>query len=200
MGDSISVHYGPFVKERLEGRFDVQRMGEVLEALTNLDIPRGANIGDSDNALKIIRALCESNSMQGEILLLNCGLHDVKRSPGSEVRQVPIERYRENLREIARLMASQKTRLVWVRTTPADENVHNKIQKGFHRFSADVIAYNAAADEVMNAANVPMIDLHKFTLDLGLGPAVFSDHVHYPEATREKQAAFIAGFIEKWWR
>ena len=84
-------------------------------------------------------------------------------------------------------------RLVWIRTTPCDERVHNRPGMDFHRFAADCDAYNAAADAVMAAAGVPVIDLHTFTRNLG--PDLYCDHVHFHEQVREKQAAFIAGWV-----
>jgi hypothetical protein len=88
--------------------------------------------------------------------------------------------------------------LVWVRTTPCDEAVHNtRPGMTFHRFAADCAAYNAVADEVMAAAGVPTIDLHSFTASLG--GEVYCDHVHFHEAVREKQGAYIAGWVDAYW-
>ena len=67
---------------------------------------------------------------------------------------------------------------------------------GFHRFVADCAAYNAVADRIMNAAGVPVIDLFTFTRNLG--PELFCDHVHFHVNIREKQAAFIAGWLAGW--
>ena len=86
-----------------------------------------------------------------------------------------------------------RPRPVWVRTTSCDEAVHNKPGMAFHRFAADVAAYNKAADEIMKAAGLPMIDLHTFTLNLGKD--LYCDHVHFHENIREKQGAFIAGWL-----
>ena len=63
----------------------------------------------------------------------------------------------------------------------------------FHRFVADCLAYNDAADRVMAEAGVPSIDLFTFTRNLG--PDLYCDHVHFVEPIREKQAAFIAGWV-----
>jgi len=35
--------------------------------------------------------------------------------------------------------------LVWIRTTPCDETVHNYAGMAFHRFAADCEAYNGVA-------------------------------------------------------
>ena len=73
--------------------------------------------------------------------------------------------------------------MVWVRTTPCDEAVHNKPTSSFHRFAADGNAYNAAADTIMADAGIPMIDLHTFTVNLG--DDLYCDHVHFPVPIRE---------------
>ena len=74
---------------------------------------------------------------------------------------------RGNLRAIAAVAAEMRIPMVWVRTTPCDEKVHNRPGMAFHRFSADCAAYNGAAVRVMSGAGVPSIDLHAFTLNLG---------------------------------
>ena len=127
------------------------------------------------------------------MLLLNCGLHDVKTTPATGAKQVSLDAYRANLERIVAIVREMGPKLVWVRTTPADEKVHNAHMAAFHRFAADVVAYNAAADAVMSGAGVPMIDLHKFTMDQG--GELFCDHIHFVEPVRQKQAAFIAGWL-----
>ncbi len=61
----------------------------------------------------------------------------------------------------------------------------------FKRYNRDVIAYNHAAGRVMRQANVPIIDLYKFSMSLG--EDIYCDHVHFKEEIRRLQAAFIAG-------
>jgi hypothetical protein len=92
-------------------------------------------------------------------------------------------------------------RLVWARTTPVVDAIHNSRSDTFKRHAADVEAYNAVADRVMAAHGVPVIDLFTFTCNLGTD--VYIDHVHYNDSVRVQQAAFIAGRLyglvqEKW--
>lgn len=194
IGDSISIQYGPYLKRYLDGLMAYGRKEGEEEALLNLDRPQGANGGDST----MVRAFLESKAKAGwfdaDILLLNCGLHDIKTTPATGARQVTLERYRENLQAIAALTAKMgRPRLVWMRTTPCDEAVHNCRVKEFHRFAADCHAYNRVADEVMAAAQVPSIDLYTFTLNLG--PELYCDHVHFLDPIRQAQGAFLAGWL-----
>lgn len=196
IGDSISLHYGPYLKEYLKGMLGYSRKEGEEEAMLNLDNPQGANGGDSSMVLSFLKAKEASGGIDTDILLLNCGLHDIKTSPETGEKQIPIMRYRENLCEIVKIAARMKLRLVWVRTTPCDENIHNKKNMAFHRFSSDCSAYNDAADQIMTKAAVPTIDLYNFTLNLGT--ELYCDHVHFQEHIRQKQAAFIAGWLSSW--
>lgn len=187
LGDSISMDYGPHLERYLAGTMTYSRKSGDAEARLNLDRPQGANGGDSSMVLEFLR---KSPPLPADILLLNCGLHDIKTSPGTNQHQVPLDQYRSNLKQI--LMVKTPT-VVWVRTTPVDDATHNRPGMSFHRSRVDCDAYNAAADEIMRAANIPSIDLHTFTRNLGNN--LYRDHVHFPEAICQLQAAYIAGWL-----
>lgn len=193
VGDSISIHYGPYLQAYLTGVIAYARKEGEEEALLNLDLPQGANGGDSSMVLAFLKGKAVSGGIKTDWLLVNCGLHDIKTIPSTGTKQVSLEQYAKNLRAITEVVASMGLKLVWIRTTPCDEAVHNPLSPNFHRFAADNVAYNGVADQIMNAANVPMIDLYTFTKNLGAD--VYCDHVHFQVPVREKQAAFIAGWL-----
>lgn len=193
LGDSISIQYGPYLEQALQGTMAYTRKEDEEEALLDLDNAQGANGGDSSMVRAFLTAKVRTGGIDADFLLLNCGLHDIKADPVSLEKQTPIERYAENLQAILELVVETGLELIWVRTTPCDENVHNHEGMAFYRFSADNVAYNQAADTIMAAANVPSIDLHAFTLNLG--PDLYCDHVHFHEAIRQQQGAFIAGWL-----
>lgn len=184
IGDSISLHYGPFLQQFIRGVFSYARK----------EGPQGANGGDSSMVLAYLQTLAERPDFRPDLLLVNCGLHDIKTDPATGRKQVPLADYRKNIEEIVALCRRMEVRLVWIRTTPCDEAVHNR-RPGmpFHRFACDCLAYNAAADDIMAAAGVPEIDLFTFTVNLG--PDLYCDHVHFHTHIREKQAACIAGWL-----
>lgn len=197
VGDSISIQYGPYLKQYLAGMMDYARKEGEAEALLNLDNPQGANGGDSAMVLSFLRAMAKSGGIDADVLLVNCGLHDIRRNLTNGEAQVSIQEYENNLRSIISVARDMRIPLVWMRTTPCDEKVHNRPGRcPFHRFAADCLAYNAAADRVMNAAGIPCIDLYAFTSNLGAD--IYCDHVHFHNHVREKQAAFIAGWLAGW--
>lgn len=198
VGDSISIQYGPYLERFLSGVAVYDRKGDEpgqAKAEQNLDYPTGANGGDSGMVLAYLRARESTGGIAADWIVLNCGLHDLRRKPQTGQIQVPLDAYEKNLRAI--LKESEKMNLspVWVRTTPVIDMIHNARVKSqnFHRFAVDVEAFNAAADRVMAQAGVPIIDLHRFTA-LFI-PDGFVDHVHYTEPVREKQAAYLAGAL-----
>jgi lysophospholipase L1-like esterase len=197
VGDSISIQYGPHLRDLLQGAMTYSRKEGEEEARLNLDNPQGANGGDSSRVLSFLRARAAAGGIPADILLLNCGLHDIKTDPATGRKQVPLADYERNLRAILELRPRLVPAMAWIRTTPADERVHNaRPNMTFHRFAADVDAYNAAADAVMAAAGVPVIDLFSFTRNLG--PDLFCDHVHFTEPVRRLQATFLAGWLACW--
>ncbi len=195
IGDSITIQYGPYLDKYVAGRFAYARKTAEAEAQLNLPNPQGENGGDSSVVLAFLRGMVASGALAADLLLVNCGLHDIKTDPVSGRKQVGIDDYRHNLIEIVAVARRASQPLVWVRTTPCDEAIHNsRPEMTFHRFAGDCAAYNAAADAVMASAGVRTIDLHTFTASLG--PDLYCDHVHFYDHIREKQAAYIAGWLD----
>ena len=189
LGDSISIAYGPSLEQAVAGKLAYARKSGVDEALENLDVPQGANAGDS----RMLRAFVEHRftdpAFRPDILLVNCGLHDIKMHETGI--QITLLEFKENVAAVARLAQQHNVQMIWVRITPVDDEIHNvTYPTTFKRYSADVAAYNEVADEIMMELDIPIIDLHGFTAMLG--DDVFADHVHYKPEIFAKQGAWIA--------
>ena len=196
IGDSISIQYGPFLKKYLQGKVQFERKVDDGSAEKNLDIPTGANGGDSRMVLEYLRTKVQDPQFTPDYLLLNCGLHDIKRNYESNKIQVSKDEYRKNLEAIFQLLKDKQIQLIWMKTTPVVDSIHNAKQKWFKRYSADLEVYNKIADEICAKENIPEIDLYDFTKKLGVDQ--FADHVHYKEHARDLQAAYISGFLESY--
>ena len=193
LGDSISIHYGVALEKLCAGVFAYSRKtGE--EGFDDSDFPQGNNGGDSSMVRRFARWMSDNGRLSFDYVLLNCGLHDIKLSDRGH--QVKLADYRKNLYEILDIFYTNGCKAIWVRTTPVFDEVHNKRpERTFSRYTEDVKAYNAVADEVMRRSCVPVIDLFGFTLPYL--PEGYIDHVHFVEELREKQAAYIFGEIRK---
>lgn len=196
LGDSISMHYGPFLATQLKGICSYERkVAPVGGETADLDEGKGANGGDSSMVLAYLERRLAEPVFRPDVLLLNCGLHDVKTDPETGARQIPNEAYRANLMKIVSLLERHQTRMIWVRTTHCNDAIHNARSTNFRRYIADIEAYNSIADEIMTVAGIRMLDLHHFSRNLGEDHDLFLDHVHFQPAVCMQQAAFIAGAI-----
>jgi len=198
VGDSISIHYGPFLETFLRHFATYDRKQDTpggAKAEQNLDIPAGANGGDSRMVLAYLRARRLSDPIRADVLVLNCGLHDLRRDPVTSALQVPLDAYGRNLKAILDEARAANLSPVWIRTSPVIDAIHNEREpaKGFVRHAADVADYNRVADQIMAAAGIPVVDLHAFLTHFI--PAGFADHVHYTPEISEKAAAFLAGAL-----
>lgn len=195
VGDSISLDYGPHLAAALSPAIKYARKSGEDMAYQNLDIPQGANGGDSGMVLDYLKARVGDVAFQPDLLLVNAGLHDIKTDPASGLRQVPVDRYRQNLEAIVALAARNGWRLAWIRTTPVDDATHNSRQRHFQRHSADVETWNKVADSVMTAAGIPVADLYRFTCSLGDPVTLFRDHVHFHPAVSKAQGTWLAEWV-----
>jgi len=181
------------LKKIVEGRFHYDRKRGEAEALADLDNPVGANGGDSSMVLQYLTSE-QSKGVRYDVLLVNCGLHAIKTNPHTGAKQIPLEQYRNHVQNIVHIAKEMAQHFIWIRTTDAVEQVHNRTYSSFLRFHDDVVAYNAVADEVMSSNTVPTIDLYTFTQAFGVD--AYCDHVHYTEEVRQLQAAYIAGCLD----
>lgn len=192
IGDSISLYYHKFLKERLNGKAIYSRKGnenEIRIALQDPNNPFGANGGDSNLVIEYMKQLKNENN-KFDILLVNCGLHDLRTDRETSIKQVDEEKYRANLFQIVELGKELSENFIWICTTHVDDDRHNKRKDGSFRYNDDVINYNKIAEEIMNCNEVPIIDLYTFTKKLE-NPNMYRDHVHFKDEISEKQAQFI---------
>lgn len=196
LGDSISLQYGVYLEKYLKGIFTIDRKGSQEKALQNLDVPIDANGGDSKMVLTYLRTRENDPNFQPDVLLLNCGMHDVKRHPVSKYIAIDSASYRQNLEAIYQLLSKKRIPIIWVRTTGVIDSLHAAKSKAFDRYQKDVDEYNAIADQVFNQHKVPIIDLYSFTK--GLGDDRYADHAHFTPKVIDAQAVLIADYLKNW--
>lgn len=194
IGDSISIHYGPFLKSFLEDDFEYDRKRGIEQALKDLDKPVGANGGDSSQVLEYFLEE-QSKGTKYDLLLLNCGLHDIRTDVKSGKKQVDLATYKENLRKMCEISLGMAKMVIWIESTPVYDETHNSISLEIHRYKNDLVDYNQIAEEVMNANSIPIIFLHDFTNRYC--PLAYYDHIHFKEEIRKLQAAYIKVELKK---
>lgn len=191
LGDSISIHYTPFLRSFMYPEWKVMRKGDIAAP----DIPGEMdkeNGTDSGVVLRYLQVVLPK--IDAKVMLLNAGLHDVKRLPTDrDPCQISLQQYCGNLEEIIDLISASGKTMIWVTTTPVDDNQHRQFEMSFFRFNQDVLRYNLASSEIMEKHGIKIIDLGAFTKKLET--PLYIDHVHFTERIRALQAAFLAGAI-----
>lgn len=138
IGDSISMYYTPQVRQQLARKANVYRIP---------DNGKSTRYGVEN----IKYWLGDGN---WSVIHFNFGLHDIVVMPDGK-RQVSIEDYERNLRDLVKILSGTGAKLIWATTTPVPEGSRN-------RHEADAVAYNAVARKVMDGNHVPVNDLHRF--------------------------------------
>jgi len=188
VGDSISIYYTPYLKKMLASVIDVKRKGDFSAEVVEGE-PDSQNGGDSRMVWDYL--LTQKAVLPGCVLLLNCGLHDIKTDPQSGQKQIELDLYVRNLKKTTSLFQPLVQRIIWVNSTPVDDGKHRLLQPAFNRKNDDVLAYNHEAAQVMMDMNITTIDLYTFTKSLE--GDLYADHVHFLDTVAQLQAAFIAG-------
>ena len=194
IGDSISCYYGKYLEPMLAGKFVYDRKGGTNK-LENLDdCTDGINGGDSSMVLTYLRSVVKREFFKPDYLLLNCGIHDTKISGNG--LQIPLGQYRDNLESILTLTKTHGIKVIWVRTTPVNENTPHWSRNEIAKRKRDIEEYNQVSDEIMQSRTIPVLDLHQFTLNLGSDIFLNSDDsVHFSDTIAQLQASFIAGAL-----
>lgn len=196
IGDSISIDYDPYLRKYLKKFFLYSRKQGIKEALWNLDIPMGANGGDSSLILEYFYNKNKHREIVNvDYLLFNCGLHDIKTDPISNIKQISSLKYKNNLCLILKKIKKIANHIIWINTTPIDNLRHNTKNKIFYRYNEDVIVYNNIAKKIMEKNKIPIIDLYSFTLKCGKN--IYTDHVHFKKVVCRKQGKYISDLLIK---
>lgn len=199
IGSSTTLLFGPYLKQMLQGFYTYGRKGEesdeIQKAFEDLDSPQGASAGDSARVLDYLNVLDQTDVFRPDVVLLHVGTHDIKHDVITQTHQVPLEEYGKNVEAIVDWFVRKHIELIWIQNGPIDEKLHNARSKKFHRYEADMDAYNEVAEKTMKQRSVAMLDLPGFMKNLGPLSELLKDHVHYTDDVVKLQAAFIAGFL-----
>ena len=185
IGDSISMGYCPLLV----------MSGSACGTLYSvLHAP-----GNSGNSTHITESLDDwLVGYNPDMVLFNCGLHDVLRDIQSECH-TSMEQYKANLRSIVARLGQfvNPPRLIWARTTPViDERTY---ASGWQRrHNEDIIAYNEVADAVMAETGVESIDLYGVVMENDPSALITSDGSHFTEEGYKLLDKTIAYYLRGW--
>jgi lysophospholipase L1-like esterase len=179
LGDSIRMSYQPLVSERLQGRAQV--------------------VGPADNCQFSLYTLSSLGRWLTElgppdVVHWNNGIHDCGHNPNRAPVQIPLADYLANLRFILAALRAQTPRVVWATMTPQHPRRPFRSDQWSWR-SEEMVAYNAAARQLMEEQGVPVNDLHA-VVHRRLDEFLAEDQLHLSDAGREACAAAVMATLE----
>jgi lysophospholipase L1-like esterase len=186
-GDSISVGYGPALKVGLRDQMTVTHRRDLPELFPALTKSLRGYSGPARSLIEYTEGVLTSSDYRPDLLLLNCGLHDIARGPENKEQN-----YRKDLETLVALVGRYRATLVWAQTTPkAPGHADNPRIEEFNRISAGVMA----------AHRVRYLDLHAFTQRLsashGAEKVFRSDTVHFTPLASDAQGTYLAAELLK---
>lgn len=168
------------------------------------NVYRGAgNAGPSSSGVQKLAEWLDPTHAPWDVIHFNFGLHDLKLATGgkdshpyatSDGRQIPLEEYERNLREIVAGFQTTGAALVWCSTTPVPAGHLDP-----PRQPADVIKYNTVARKVMIENGVDVDDLFAAALPR-LADIQLPQNVHFTKDGSAKLAQHVAASIEAAWK
>jgi len=179
------LHY-TYLEKYLSPYCIYSRKEAKIGVLENAEGPNGC---DSKTVLSYLNK-CVDQGCYWDVILLNCGLHDIRFINGKHQTDYLI--YQKNISEIIQIAKNISDHIIWVRTTPVNDELHNSLRQDIKRYNLDVVKYNEVADSIMSHNNIYIIDLYTFCECLG-GAETYLDHIHFNNESRNLQGAFIAG-------
>jgi lysophospholipase L1-like esterase len=165
IGDSIRMGYLPLVRQKLTEAEVWGPAGNCRHSLWALD--------HFDTWV---------SEQEPDILHVNFGIHDASLMADGE-HQILLSQYRLCMqRFVARVQALDGCRMIWATITPRYKPDANRPMADWEIDAAlEQDAYNAAAAEIVNAAGIPVNDLHQAILDNDFSTCLTDDGCHMTE-------------------
>lgn len=133
-------------------------------------------------------------AIQGDVVHLNCGLHDIRHDPGVDSPVCTLEQYRRNLGVIFGFLSARGAMVVWATSTPFLEDAHNAM-KPSRRFLQHLLDYNAASRELASHHGFAINDLYTKLAGPALDDLMLPDGLHFNAVGNQRVAEMIAASI-----
>ena len=131
---------------------------------------------------------------EGDIVHLNCGLHDIRRNPGTHWPVCTLEEYQYNLVSVFEFLSARRAKVIWATSTPFIEDVHNSI-KPSRRFRKDLLDYNAASRALAEKYGFAVNELCGQLANSSLGELLLPDGLHFHDTGNKAVAEMIVSAI-----
>jgi lysophospholipase L1-like esterase len=131
---------------------------------------------------------------EGDLVHINCGLHDIRHDPGVSWPVCTLEQYQHNLSSVFEFLSARRARVIWATSTPFLEQVHNSA-KASRRFLGHLLEYNAASRDLVEAYGFAVNDMYVKLAGASLGELLLPDGVHFNSSGNALVAELIVAAI-----
>ena len=173
-GDSIRLGYQPFLEQRCKNKFCISALEE--------------NCGDSSNLFSMLE-----KQNPKDLIIINAGLHDIRKDNVTGCNQVSLGKYESNLRKIFEQLKGRH--IFWLTSVPFNEKKYNQVnkiaEKNYSRFISDLKKYNKKSIEICSELGVQYVDAELHFNNLDLGKYRVDDGLHLKPEGYKKLAEFI---------
>ncbi|MCP1660824.1 SGNH/GDSL hydrolase family protein [Neisseria perflava] len=180
IGDSIRLGYEPFVRRALADTriFTLPQNGQ--------------------SSREVLQTLPQATTgiQPGDIVHLNCGLHDIRRNQGVALPVSDLNTYLGNLQQIFQSLRKMQAKVIWASSTPFLEQVHNLV-KPSRRYLADICLYNQSADKLARKFGFAVNDLYGLMFEQDLTALMVCDGLHFNEFGHEILGKAVAESIRR---
>lgn len=183
-GDSIT--YGAGDNEALGW---AGRLRKLLEKDDDISVYNFGICGDTTNDL-LKRFSVEADAIKPDIVVFAIGINDSKYPAGKTENVIPLEKYKQNMRELLKLAKSYTNKVILVGATKTDEALTRK--SGARFVNAVVQTYNDFLKEFSESEGLTYIDVFD-VLDIN---ADLDDGLHPNAQGYEKLFRAIRGFVK----
>ena len=132
----------------------------------------------------------------GDVIHLNCGLHDIRYNAGSHKPLTNLQTYQANLRHIFSRLRQAGAHIIWASSTPFLQSVHN-VTKSSRRYLKDIQTYNQIAQDLAHEFGFAINDLYGLMFVQDLTALTVCDGLHFNEFGNEILGNAVAESIRK---
>lgn len=179
VGDSIRLFSEPFVRRCLPSRFKLRSPAE--------------NCKSSRNVAARIREWVRPAT--ADVVLVNCGLHDIRHDPGQCRPVTSPEDYVANLQHVFAYLAATGASVIWATSTPIRESMHAGIDSP-RWYREDLVAYNRLSVELALGFGFGVNDLYGRLTEAAAERLLMPDGVHFNHVGNALIGKHVAAAIQ----
>jgi isoamyl acetate esterase len=130
----------------------------------------------------------------GDLVHINCGLHDIRHDPGATGPVCTLAQYASNLRVTFEFLSERNATIIWATSTPFLEDVHNSA-KASRRYLQDLTDYNTTSIAIAKEYGFYVNDMAAKLQGKNLRELLLPDGLHFNPVGNKLVGELVAAAI-----